>query len=225
MKRLWAIGFAMLVLGFLLTTQYRVTQAVNAPKPADLRAEELSRELTATKNKLQALERSNADLKAEVDQLAKAGGGTTVAVPMRDVNRELWAGTVPAKGKGVIVTVSATGRNVEIQDDHLLLITHELWGSRAEGISINGQRLTTISEIRQIDPSGNQMMINGTLTGTPYEVAAIGNPQELEGALKAAGGVVSRLARLGIRVQVFRSEQVLLPSYGSPPLFQYLLPL
>lgn len=221
MKRLWAVGFAMLLLGFSLTTQYRVTQIVNAPA---LRSEELSRELVATTRKLQAVQRSNAALRAEIDKLATAGAGNTVEIPLRDVNLELWAGTAPAKGKGVILSVSADkDRGVVIADNDLWLIIQELWAAGAEGIAVNRQRLTTVSEVRQIT-NGGMMMINGMLMIAPYEVDVVGNPQNLETALKKAGGVVSWLARSGIRVQVYRSEQVVLPSYGPPPDFMYLLP-
>jgi uncharacterized protein YlxW (UPF0749 family) len=221
---MWALGFAMLVLGFLLTTQYKVTQIANAPKPTDLRAEEISKELTATKNKLQAAERENNDLKAQIDKLTKAGGGNVVQVPQRDPNLELLAGTTQAKGKGIIVTVAAGtdgDAKTGVLDSDLWKLTNELWAAGAEGMAINGQRLTTTTEIRRIS---GRMMINQVMTTSPYEVDAVGNPQVLEVALRMPGGVVAELSKYGLRINIVKSDSVVLPSFGSPPNFQFLKP-
>jgi uncharacterized protein YlxW (UPF0749 family) len=221
---MWALGFAMLVLGFLLTTQYRVTQVANTPKPTDLRAEDLSKELNATKSKLEAAQRENSDLKAQVDKLAKAGGGNVVQVPQRDPNLELLAGTVPAKGKGIIVTVASGAdgsTKTRVMDSDLWKLTNELWAAGAEGIAINGQRLSTTTEIRWVS---SKMMINQVMTNDPYEVAAVGNPQVLEAALRMTGGVLAEFNSFKLRVSLVRSDSIVLPSFGSPPNFQYLKP-
>lgn len=225
MKRTkWAIGFAMLVLGFLLTTQYRVTQQA-VPK-TDLRAEELARELRAAQEKLKAAERDNNRLKAEVDKLTKAGGSNVVAVPQRDPNLELLAGTIEAKGTGVIVTLSHPSdvpNKTQIKDEDLWAIIHELLSAGAEGIAINGQRITSLTAVRGV---GQRVMINSTYTSAPYQIAAIGDPALLEAALKMKGGLIEYfMTRLKLRLDVVRSSAVELPGYGAIQDFRFAKPL
>jgi len=218
----WAIGFAMLVLGFLLTTQYRVTQM--ATPQTDLRAEELSRELKAVQEKLKAAERDNTRLKSEVDKLTKAAG--SVVVTQVDPNLEILAGTVETKGPGVIVTLShppEIPNKTQIKDEDLWAITHELLAAGAEGIAINGQRITSITAIRGV---GQRIMINSTYTSAPFHFAAIGDASVMEAALKMKGGLVEYFStRLKLRLDVVKSTNVDLPSYGAIQDFRFAKPV
>lgn len=218
----WAIGFAMLVLGFLLSTQYRVTQ--KADPVMDLRSEELARQLKATEEKLKAAERDNTRLKSEVDKLTKAGGGV-VAVKERDPDLELLAGTVEARGPGVIVTLTHPPEAVNktrINDEDLWAIVHELLSAGAEGIAINGQRVTAVTAIRSV---GQRIMINSTYTAAPYQFAAIGDPAVMEAALKMKNGLSDYFRdQLRLRLEVVRSNSVELPSYGAIQDFRFAKP-
>jgi len=219
----WALGFAMLILGLLLTTQYRVTQLGNTG-PEGLRAEELAVELKGTKDRLKAAENENDKLKAEIEKLTKAGTGV-VAVPQRDPNMELLAGTVAARGSGVIVTLTqepdATAKT-RIRDEDLWLVMNELKAAGAEGLAINGQRVTAITGVREV---GQRVMVNQTMTSSPFQVAATGDPGVLETALKLRGGVIDRLKPWGIKVTIVRSDAVELPGFGSVPTFQFTKPV
>ncbi|HWI66544.1 MAG TPA: DUF881 domain-containing protein [Symbiobacteriaceae bacterium] len=220
----WAIGLAMLVLGFLLTTQYRITQ--QAAPQRDLRAEELARELKATQDKLKAADRDNTRLKAEVDKLTRAGGGSVVAVSERDPNLELLAGTVAAKGPGIIATLTHPPEAVNktrIKEDDLWALVHELLAAGAEGLAINGQRITSLTAIRGV---GQRIMINSTYTAPPYQVAAIGDPAVLEAALKMKNGLSDYFRdMLKLRLEIVRSNSVELPGYGAIQDFRFAKPV
>lgn len=211
----------MLVFGFLLTTQLRVQKLVPTD-PAGMRAEELARELKATQEKLKAAERDNTALKAEIDKLVQVGGSGVVSVPKRDPNLELLAGTVEAKGPGVIVTVveaPEAANKTRVRDEDLWSVVQELLSGGAEGVAINGQRITAISSIRNVGTT--RIMINQQMTTSPYQVVATGDPGVLETALRLRNGVIDTLNRFGIKVTVVRSEQVTLPSFGAVPEFRY----
>ncbi|MGH3331031.1 MAG: DUF881 domain-containing protein, partial [Nocardioidaceae bacterium] len=51
-----------------------------------------------------------------------------------------------------------------------------LWDSGAEAISINGQRLTNLSSIRQ---AGSAITVNFVSLSRPYVVSAIGDPDSM----------------------------------------------
>jgi uncharacterized protein YlxW (UPF0749 family) len=216
----WALGFAMLVFGFLITTQLRVTEQLHTD-PAGMRADELAKELKTTQDKLKAAEKDKAQLKADLDKLANTQSGV-VPVPKRDVGLELLAGIAEAKGPGLLVTVVESpdlANKTRVRDEDLWMVVHELLAAGAEGVSVNGERVTSVTGIRNV---GNRIMINNSMTTSPYQVKAIGEPTVLETALSLKQGVVDTLRRWGLRVTIVRSEAIELPSFGSVPEFRYM---
>lgn len=217
----WALGFVMLVFGFLIMTQLRVHQA-SYTDPSGLRADELARELKATQEKLKAAEKENAQLKAEVDKVVKAGGSGVVPVPQRNPNLELLAGVGEAKGPGIMVNVveaAEVANKTRVRDEDLWMITNELLAAGAEGVAINGQRITAVSGIRNV---GNRIMVNQAMTTSPFQIAAIGDSAVLETALRLRNGVVDTLGRWGLKVTIARSDSIRLPSFGTPPDFRHI---
>jgi uncharacterized protein YlxW (UPF0749 family) len=63
----------------------------------------------------------------------------------------------------------------QVRDSDLQLATNALWAAGAEAISVNGQRLTATSTIRQ---AGEAILVDFRPVTTPYEVIAIG-PDDL----------------------------------------------
>jgi uncharacterized protein YlxW (UPF0749 family) len=215
----------MLVFGFLITTQFRITQMAPQTTPG-LRAEELAIELKAAKEKLLASDRDKAKLQAQIDTLVKAGSGSgnVVSVPRRDPNLELMAGVIEATGSGVMVTLVEAPEAVNktrVRDDDLWTVINELLAAGAEGIAVNGQRITAITGIRNV---GQRIMINQVYTTSPFQVLATGDPTVLDRALKLRGGVIDSLARYSIRVNVMHSDNIVLPAYGSVPEFRFTKP-
>src|SRR5687768_15312782 len=55
-----------------------------------------------------------------------------------------------------------------------------MWGSGAEAVSLNGQRLTALSAIRC---AGNTLLLHGSVQSPPYRIEAIGDPENLRTSL------------------------------------------
>jgi uncharacterized protein YlxW (UPF0749 family) len=91
-----------------------------------------------------------------------------------------WSGASPVHGPGVRAVVNdapnATSVKQEVQDVDLQKLVNGLWESGAEAISINGERLTSLSAIRE---AGGAITVNFTSLHRPYRVSAIGNPNQL----------------------------------------------
>lgn len=89
-------------------------------------------------------------------------------------------GEVAVTGPGVKVVVDdapgAVGPVEQVLDKDLQKLVNALWGSGAEAISINGQRLTTLSAIRT---AGQAITVNFVSLRRPYTVLAIGNPDTM----------------------------------------------
>lgn len=211
----------MMVLGMLITTQWRVQQRVITTDAGRLRADELAKQLKATEEKLRATEKERDTLAADLDTLKN--GGATPQIPERDPNLDLLGANVAAQGPGIIVTLTeSTGQNkMPIQDQDLWLVTNELFAAGAEGISINGQRIAAVTGIRSV---GQRTMIYQSMTSAPFEVAAIGDSNVLEAALRMRGGVVTTLERLGFKVDIRKSDAITLPAFRVP-IFRFAQPV
>jgi uncharacterized protein YlxW (UPF0749 family) len=89
------------------------------------------------------------------------------------------AGFGAATGPGVeYVLDDAASRDggTAIRDQDLAVFVDGLWEAGAEGIAINGRRLTPFSAIRN---AGGAINVNGMPLVPPYKVDAIGDPQTL----------------------------------------------
>ena len=102
-------------------------------------------------------------------------------------------GTTEVTGAGVIVTLSDSKRDASttlnvndllVHDVDVLSVINELKNAGAEAICINNQRLVPTSSIVC---GGNIIEINGEKVGAPFEIKAIGLPEQLA-ALSRPGG-------------------------------------
>ena len=129
------------------------------------------------------------------------------------------AALVPLEGEGVIVRMDDSTKPVKagenpnlyvIHDDDLLRVINELRAAGAEAISVNGQRLTGISEIRCAGPT---LSVNNVRSSAPFEIRAIGDKKSLENSLRMRGGVVETLSVWGIQLDITVSDDVYIPPY------------
>ena len=135
-----------------------------------------------------------------------------------------YLGLTDVIGEGIIVTLtdndSMPEDDLEIYDRRisvydLLQLVNELKLAGAEAISINGQRLIDISEIRCAGPT---LSVNNVRSSAPYEIHAIGDKKTLENAIKMRGGVSDTLKVWGIQLEVETSNTVDIPPYkGTHP--------
>ena len=92
----------------------------------------------------------------------------------------LRSGVGPATGPGVQIIAddnpNADSDRSRVLDGDLQKLVNGLWQAGAEAISINGERLTTLSAIRH---AGSAITVNYTSLSRPYKILAIGDPKTL----------------------------------------------
>lgn len=216
-----AIALVCIVLGFMLAVQFRTTQDIKSTVPFQ-RIEDISQRLAQT-------EKERDLLLEEVQSLRKSSNKEVLSKEIENV--KMGAGVTPLKGPGIVVTIddskrqSKTGENPNlylIHDDDILKVINELWAASAEAVSINEQRLIASSEIRCAGPT---LSVNNTRYSPPYEITAIGDPKNLENALKMRGGVVETLQFWGIQVNIKKLDEVNVPGYKGTFRFEYAHPV
>ncbi|BDG60753.1 DUF881 domain-containing protein [Caldinitratiruptor microaerophilus] len=226
----WAIALVLVVLGFMLSMQWRVQQKVAAADVTVERVEDLTQQLRGVERERDALTKEVADLRTQVQNLANR------EAHYKDLAGELErlrvaAGLVPLEGPGVRVVLDDSARPWRpgenpnafiIHDEDILRVVNELLASGAEAIAVNGQRLTARSEIRCVGPT---VMVNGVRTSTPVEILAIGDPDTLERGLRLKGGVLDVLELYSIQVSVEKRPQVRIPAYRGSLQFDHARPV
>ncbi len=127
-------------------------------------------------DRVRALRRENDQL--DTDLLAGRQSGSSVFGRVQRLSVLTGAGKV--KGQGVRVVVddapNATSDRNKVLDSDLQKLVNGLWEAGAEAISINGQRLTNLSAIRQ---AGQAINVNYRPLTAPYTVLALGNMNTL----------------------------------------------
>lgn len=209
-----------LLVGFLLSTG--LTAGRTAALAQHARKAELIALVDARQQRADALSAQLEQLRAEVasaEQSVSTAGAPSLRGKLEDA--EALTGLTGLQGPGVRVTFSdaegacSTGRveDCRIQDVDLQLATNVLWGSGAEGIAINGERLITTTAIRS---AGSSVLINYRVLTSPYVVEAVGDPERMQ-----AEFLDSQLAEdfevwrdvFGLGFAFENSSELVLPAY------------
>ncbi|GAA1973915.1 DUF881 domain-containing protein [Nocardioides panacihumi] len=121
-------------------------------------------------------------------------------------------------GPGVRVVVNDAPGGLaqgQVQDKDLRLLVNGLWQAGATGISVNGQRITALSALRN---SGEVIRINGVSLSPPYTVLAVGDTRTLQAGLaeSTSGAQFQAVTdQFGMRVSMENRDDVRLPE-ASP---------
>jgi uncharacterized protein YlxW (UPF0749 family) len=228
-----AILLASIVLGFLLTVQFRTTaarlptreQSRLATSDAVSRLEEEQRQL---KERVSALRDQVADLQ---HQAAASAPSAPVAA---DLDQEkMIAGLVALHGPGVSVVLDDSSKPVASSDDANDFIIHDyelrdvvslLWLAGAEAVAVNTERLVNLSSLYCV---GSTILVNDTRQSPPYEVQAIGDAAVLEQALQDPQNLSklkSRVKTYGIEFRVTQQKDVAVPAYSGNMDIRYARP-
>lgn len=212
-----ATALVFMVLGFMLSVQYKATER-SKTSVRDARVEDLSA-------RLKIVEGEKEQLLQEIKELKDyAGRGVSDSELQR---LQLMSGAVPVEGKGVEIFLDDSkiekkqGKNPNlyiIHDEDLLRVLNELRAAGAEAISVNDQRIVAMSEIRCAGPT---ISINNVRSAPPYSIKALGNPKTLDSALRLKGGVVETFEFWGIQVKIKKSDKVHVPAFKGVRTYEY----
>ncbi|SDG75644.1 DUF881 domain-containing protein [Desulfosporosinus hippei] len=148
--------------------------------------------LIKTEQENQQLSIENAKIQEELVKYAQ--GQSASSLLNQQVHEAMMnAGLVELVGPGVQITLDdstrvATGDEDQnkyyIHEEYIREILNALWNGGAEAVAINGQRVTTHTEVFC---GGSFIQINGTRQMPPYVIGAIGDSHNLSAALKFYG--------------------------------------
>ncbi len=209
-----------LVLGFILAFSYRTLGIHEEPDPIQsasfpqeeqyredlIRQQERNKELTdeiATKQEeIREYERSFSTREEDHAGLVEEA---------KDLR--LLLGVIPSVGQGVKITlqdadydpVEQNPNDYIVHESHIFRVINELRISGAQGLAINGQRITSNSSIKCTGPV---ITVDGRTFPAPFVIEAIGDMNILSSALHLKGGVMDSLIRDNIVVTTEQSKEI-----------------
>jgi uncharacterized protein YlxW (UPF0749 family) len=224
------LSLVCLVLGYMLSFSYHLTQKENETKHSKISNKQWERTIDL-RNQLIAQEETNQKLQKELKQkqdlvlenekeLSKEAQVFSTLVDEVEKYR-MFLGNVKVIGKGVKVTLDDGAfdpkienvNNYLVHEFHVFKVVNELYVSGASAVAINGQRLSSHS---YIVCNGPVITVDGKPHPAPFVITAIGDPDVLTKALNLAGGIKDQLVNDHIVFSLERENEIVLaPILGS----------
>lgn len=234
-----AVAVLLAGLGFAAVIQVRSTQ-VEGPL-ATARQEDLVQILDELANRDERLRAEITSLEQARQEITGGTGRSEAALAEAQRRTQLLgvlAGTVPARGPGLMLAISDPDRRIgpDAMPDVLLNAVEELRAGGAEAIQLEGPvapgeqptsgqaRVRVVASTAFLRDDRGGVLVDGQLLSPPFRLLVVGDPATLASSLTIPGGVVDDVEQRGGRATVERSGDVLVgalrpleePRYARP---------
>jgi uncharacterized protein YlxW (UPF0749 family) len=202
------------LLGFAIATQ---VQQTNQSGLEQLREDELVRILDDVSQEQDRLASDTRTLESTRDRLLSGVDASDEALKAAQERLDtlgILAGTAPASGPGVVITINDPDGKVTAA--RLLDALQELRDAGAEAVQINDVRV--VADTWFADADGG-IEVGGEQVDSPYTIRAIGDSATMASAMDIPGGVTESVRRDGATSTVRQADKVdvtALHSLGEP---------
>jgi uncharacterized protein YlxW (UPF0749 family) len=193
------------VLAFAAVTQVRL--AGKDDTYANLREAELIQALNGLQAAARKAERDISDLESTREQLRSSTQRRATALEQAQKEVQtlgVLAGTVPATGPGIRITVKDPKNSLSL--NHLLDGLEELRNAGVEAVEINDRVRVIAQTSFEEDPDG--VRVDGVVLKPPYVIDAIGSPDTLAGALNFQDGFTDDVEMDGGAVSIKKADRI-----------------
>jgi len=226
----WQVSALSIVLGAMLALAIRTTAHIGSlglpTNRFGVPAATLSR--YKEQNEKMALEVAELRAKADAFRVNQTNGDQSSQL-LRKQLREYQAvlGFAPVKGPGLLITLrnspqshlpGTDARDYLANADDVNGLVSELWAAGAEAIAISGagtppERFVVSTTMQA---AGNGIRANGRALQAPYQIRVIGNPKELNAAVRMPEGIVQARGLDVLRmIQIEETQGLVLPAYSG----------
>lgn len=213
------MSISMLVVCIVFTTvlliQFKTVEEVNEAEIENLRETELREAVSTWKSKYEETDEELVEVNAKIEEYntkIESNEESSEVLDKELLKSNLLLGNTDVTGEGVIVTISDTEESIVLADD-LLELVNELRFAGAEAISINGIRVTAMTDIVNIADRYILIKPNQRIT-SPYVVKAIGNQTYLASTLSLKNsGFIDAHVNSGQSVKLEKQRNITIPKY------------
>lgn len=218
------IGIMCFILTMVIFIQINTIKQTNISELEIMRESELKSEITALKTKTNEVETKINETNTKIEEYEESINAGLEAAELLESElqeSEDLLGKTTVTGEGVIITLTSGEQKVNVQD--LLDLVNQLKNAGAEAISINGKRIVYESYIVNINGKNDVYQINGSKTGEPFVVKAIGNVSHLEsGVAQKKYGYIDTKISEGRNVVLEKYDSITIEPYTGKLDFDYV---
>lgn len=210
-----------LILTMIMFTQFKTVDETDITAIETMRETELRTELASWKEKYEEIEVKIQEVESKITEYRQEldNNANTSTVLQEEVKEsEIYLGYTSLQGQGVIVTLKDKD-NVMVTYSHILQLVNELNAAGAEAVSVNDERIISMSEIAKV--KDKLISINERKITAPFTVKAIGDKKYFESALSIKGGYIDLMGAEGIDVTYTVEDNVIVPAYEGEQKFEY----
>ena len=207
------IGIMCFILLYVMFMQFRVVNETDITSLRTKRDSALREELETWQSRYEDTSNQLEQAKANLDEYKNKIDDSQAAAELLDKElkqAELNLGKTDVKGAGVVITLEDA--DVEVDAEDLIKLMNELKRAEAEAISVNGQRITNLTEFADVD---SYVVVNGTRLSSPFTIQVIGNQKYLESGLTAKGGYVDTQISEGKKVSLAENNDITITKYDG----------
>ena len=211
------VGCTALILTMIMFTQFKTVDETDIRAIETMRETELRTELANWKQKYEEIDAKLKENESKINEYKNeiqndSNASTVLEGEVKEA--ESYLGYTILQGQGIVVTLNDFTRNVSYS--HLLQLVNELNNAGAEAISINDERIVSMSDIVTIKDKIVMVNISG-----PYIVKAIGDKKYFESALNIKGGYIDLMKADEIDISYVIEDNIIIPAYDGEQKFEY----
>lgn len=219
------------LLGTIVTIQFKTLDDIDNNVISTQRSREIAIEYKKLKSEREKMIKEIKSLEKKVSQYEQLEVNKDPLLENlhKDIEKyKMLSGYKDVKGEGVIIQIDNPPTDIQIgsyknvlMDNYsfLLEIISLLNAVETEAISINDQRYTSFTEIV---PAGELLEINGISFGTPVIIKTIGDPEDIENALRIKGGIIWLMEEgYDLKIKISREKDIIVPKYEKVKEFKH----
>lgn len=183
------IGIMSMILVYVMFIQFRIVNETDTEEIEFMRETELREMLANYKSNYEEAYEELTETQLKIDeykQSEKSEEDTIVLLESEIKEANMKLGFTDVYGEGITIKMEDT-EGYSIGYPELLYLLNELIYAGAEAISINDERIVTMTDLANV---GNFILINGNRTTSPFTIKAIGDTTKLQSALGIKGGYI-----------------------------------
>lgn len=206
-----ALTVVCFVLGIVIALQYKSIQARKNDNTTLSTISEYQNRIIELTKELDVLNQDKSELTQKIQQLEQGSNQEQIEKLEKELlDVRTFAGLTRVSGSGLKISLEFyDSDDLSISDAKIQRLINEIKASTAQAISINGARITAMSEVRVVN---NYLVINGRQYSQPFEILVIGNPTSLISALNVQG-VASSFASVA-KLEYQKSDTITINAFN-----------
>ena len=222
-----SIAITSFVLGLTMVIQFKTVTETDIAGIELMREAELRTELASWKSKYEDATLKIDETNYKIEEYSKEieeNNNISELLAREVYEAEVIAGYTDVMGPGIIITLEDTDK-MQITADDLMSLLNELKLAGAEAISINNQRIVSLTDISNIDYKfimvNTAKEIGKARIESPYVIKAIGNQKYLESAISIKYGFLDSMKSSGKVASYVLDNNIMILKYDGTLEYKY----